>query len=211
MSFPVMGLVSKSDNGDKSNNVGLILAGAFGAAAVGLMALSSPFVLPAFRKHCLPYVPATEEQLKNLTLAFRKHSKNGDKFLDIGSGDGRICRLAANLEIYAQVHGVELNSLLVYYSRLTSLARPSQSISAKYFHRDLWKFPLHNYESVCIFGVESMMDPLCDYIKRTNQKRQFLFACRFPFKGLKQIDEIGKGIDTVWVYEIAKRESSEQF
>lgn len=44
---------------------------------------------PAFRKYCLPYVPATTTQLENI-LSVLKHSDKSGRLLDIGSGDGRI-------------------------------------------------------------------------------------------------------------------------
>lgn len=44
---------------------------------------------PAFRKYCLPYVPATTTQLENILSILKYSDKNG-RLLDIGSGDGRI-------------------------------------------------------------------------------------------------------------------------
>lgn len=50
-----------------------------------------PFVAPAFRKYCLPYVPATDTQIENILRLINGKSKNGtNRLLDIGSGDGRI-------------------------------------------------------------------------------------------------------------------------
>lgn len=181
-----------------SNRLGLLVAAAFGTVALGLVALTTPFLKPALRKHCLPYVPATNDQLFNLRKAFRRHSTKGDKFIDVGSGDGRICRLASELKLYSQVHGVELNSWLILYSRFKSIKQPN----VKFFRRDLWNFPLDQYESICIFGVDSMMDPLEKYLCSTRTRKQTIYACRFPFSSLKQIDEIGSGIDTVWVYKL---------
>ena len=52
-----------------------------------LLAVTTPFVLPALRKVCLPYVPATTTQVSNVLriLEGRKGS-----LIDLGSGDGRI-------------------------------------------------------------------------------------------------------------------------
>lgn len=51
--------------------------------------ICGPFVAPAFRKYCLPYVPATTTQLENILSVLKNSNKNG-RLLDIGSGDGRI-------------------------------------------------------------------------------------------------------------------------
>lgn len=182
----------------KYGRLGLIVAGAFGALGLALVAITTPFILPALRKHCLPYVPATDAQLANLRKAFASHSKCGDSFIDVGSGDGRICRLAATLGLYSQVHGVELNSWLVQYCRFRSINSPI----IKFYRRDLWKFPLYNYDAICIFGVDTMMDPLEAYLVAHKQRKSTIYACRFPFKNLTKVDEIGNGIDTVWVYKM---------
>lgn len=52
-----------------------------------LTAICAPFVLPALRKICLPYVPATTIQVSNVIKALR--GRNG-QLIDLGSGDGRI-------------------------------------------------------------------------------------------------------------------------
>lgn len=59
-----------------------------GGAAIGISFICAPFVAPAFRKYCLPYVPATNNQLNNVLRLIQANSN--DKLLDIGSGDGRI-------------------------------------------------------------------------------------------------------------------------
>lgn len=193
----------KGTSTSKSSKVGLLLGGVFGLAGVVLVTLTTPFILPALRKHCLPYVPCTDSQLSNLSSAFKKHVRNGETFLDIGSGDGRICRLAAKENLFTRVHGVELNSMLVFFARLMAI-KSNNSRYVKYYHCDLWKFPLHRYDTICIFGVESMMTSLEQYLKKHNTKPQTIIACRFPFQGLALVDEIGEGIDTVWVYRLAK-------
>ena len=58
-----------------------------GGTTVGLCALVTPFILPALRKHCLPYVPATAQQVRLVV----QHAK-GQTLVDIGSGDGRVVR-----------------------------------------------------------------------------------------------------------------------
>lgn len=182
---------------------GMMVALTFGAAGIATMILTTPFVIPALRKHCLPYVPATDSQLTNLSKAIRLYSNRGENFLDIGSGDGRICRMASEQDIFSKVHGVELNPVLVFYSRALSLLAPSRK-KPSYFRSDLWKFDLSVYDNISIFGVQSMMEPFREHLLRHNVGDQTIFACRFPIKGLQKIDEIGSGIDTVWIYRICR-------
>lgn len=54
---------------------------------MGLTIICAPFISPALRKYCLPYIPATNQQLENILNALR--GRKGT-VLDLGSGDGRI-------------------------------------------------------------------------------------------------------------------------
>lgn len=60
-----------------------------GGIAVGLTIICVPFVSPALRKYCLPYIPATDAQVENVFKALGGKGKKG-KLVDLGSGDGRI-------------------------------------------------------------------------------------------------------------------------
>lgn len=55
------------------------------AAAISIVCI--PFLSPAFRKICLPYVPATNQQVQNVLQALKGRSGS---LIDLGSGDGRI-------------------------------------------------------------------------------------------------------------------------
>lgn len=58
-----------------------------GGVALGLTVVCAPFISPALRKFCLPFIPATKTQIENILTAL-KGCKG--RLLDIGSGDGRI-------------------------------------------------------------------------------------------------------------------------
>lgn len=62
---------------------------ATGGVGIGLSVVCASFVAPAFRRICLPYVPATSEQVANV-LKFLPRNAPSQRLLDIGSGDGRI-------------------------------------------------------------------------------------------------------------------------
>ena len=72
---------------------GLIAGAVVGASAVGISIIAVPFVSPAFRRVCIPYVPASEVQIENVKhLLSRIPNINALKprVIDLGSGDGRI-------------------------------------------------------------------------------------------------------------------------
>lgn len=67
--------------------IGFIVTCALGGSLVALYAVAGPFVAPALRNICLPFVPATNTQVKNVLSVLRSRSGT---LVDIGSGDGRI-------------------------------------------------------------------------------------------------------------------------
>ena len=77
----------------KLTKTGKILLGVAGASFVGMCAVTVPFILPAARRVCLPYVPATDTQVHNV-MSLLAHCKPG-RLVDLGSGDGRIVAEAA--------------------------------------------------------------------------------------------------------------------
>ena len=75
-----------------------------GCSALALSAICLPFVTPALRRVCLPYVPATDKQVENVfkalargnTTSTSSSSAKRPTLVDIGSGDGRIVSAAAH-------------------------------------------------------------------------------------------------------------------
>ncbi|XP_054276169.1 ATP synthase subunit C lysine N-methyltransferase-like [Macrosteles quadrilineatus] len=181
----------KSTNLNKS---GLFLIGISGGAAVALTVLCAPFVSPALRRICLPYVPATTVQVENVLSALRGRSGH---LVDIGSGDGRIVLAAAASGFKAD--GVELNPWLVFYSRLSAL-KAGLSSKTSFHRKDLWRFSLRPYNNIVIFGVEEMMAELEQKMNEEVSKDAHVVACRFPLPNRTPDQTIGSGVDTVWLY-----------
>ncbi|CAK1541612.1 unnamed protein product [Leptosia nina] len=195
-----LSLLEQTDQ--KSNTrlsrIGKILIYSTGGLALGVSALCIPFISPAFRKICLPYVPATTEQIIGVTNALKGRSGT---LLDVGSGDGRIVFTAAKLGFTA--HGVELNSVLVYYSRLAALIN-RQNWSTRFYKKNLWHFNLKPYNNIVIFGVEHMMPEFERKLLLEVDNGTTVVACRFPLPNMVPMETIGHGVDTVWKY-IVKR------
>uniref|UniRef100_A0A8C0GMB6 ATP synthase c subunit lysine N-methyltransferase n=1 Tax=Chelonoidis abingdonii TaxID=106734 RepID=A0A8C0GMB6_CHEAB len=71
----------------RKRNWGLLVTGIVGGTVVVLYAVATPFLTPALRKICLPFVPATSAQIENVLKMLQYRSGS---LVDIGSGDGRI-------------------------------------------------------------------------------------------------------------------------
>lgn len=180
-----------------------------GGTAFGLLALSLPFVLPALRRHCLPYVPATPIQIEKILHQLK--GRHG-KMVDLGSGDGRVVIAAAKEGHYAV--GYELNVWLVLYSRLKALVSGVHG-RTEFHKKDLWKVDLSPYENIVIFGVESMMEPLglkissdlstsCNDGDSSKEGHYRIIACRFQFPQQTPTVSYRLGQNSVWVYDSFK-------
>ncbi|XP_023865002.1 ATP synthase subunit C lysine N-methyltransferase [Salvelinus sp. IW2-2015] len=186
--------VNAKDSGFKKR-LGLIATGIVGGSLVALYAVAGPFVAPALRKVCLPYVPATTAQVENVLKVLQARSGS---LVDIGSGDGRIVIAAAKKGFEAV--GFELNPWLVWYSRYRAW-RAGVHHSTSFHISDLWKVSFNQYSNVVIFGVPQMMDQLEGKLQTELQSTAKVVACRFPFPTWAPDGTAGEGIDTVWVYD----------
>ncbi|XP_031842695.1 ATP synthase subunit C lysine N-methyltransferase [Nomia melanderi] len=195
-------ILSKSNNAGesrKTSKLGLYLVGITGGFATAISIICIPFVSPAFRKICLPYVPATTQQVQNVLSALEHRSGS---LIDVGSGDGRIVFATAKAGFKA--HGVELNAWLIWYSRLRALCTGLSS-QTTFIRQNLWTHNLRNYNNVVLFGVDQMMQDIEEKFLRELEKDCVIVACRFPLPSLNAIKVIGEGVDTVWVYKVPKR------
>ncbi|KAJ8981872.1 hypothetical protein NQ317_008219 [Molorchus minor] len=173
---------------------GKFLVGITGGAALGLTVICAPFVTPALRRYCLPYVPATNEQIANILTALK--GRKGS-LLDLGSGDGRIVLEAAKEKFVS--HGVELNPWLVFYSKFDAFRR-GLSGNTKFYRKDLWKCDISKYDNIVIFGVDQMMSDLQKKFQTECKPGCNIIACRYPLPSMSPYKTIGHGIDKVWVY-----------
>uniref|UniRef100_A0A8D2CMT2 ATP synthase c subunit lysine N-methyltransferase n=1 Tax=Sciurus vulgaris TaxID=55149 RepID=A0A8D2CMT2_SCIVU len=167
-------------NGVKRSPWGFFCTGIVGGALVVVYAVATPFITPALRTICLPFVPATSKQIENVMKMLR--CRRGS-LVDIGSGDGRVV-IAAAKEGFAAV-GYELNPWLVWYSRYRAWQEGVHG-SAKFYISDLWK----------MLQLEKKLE-----LELEDDAR--VIACRFPFPHWIPDHVNGEGIDTVWAYDVS--------
>ncbi|XP_076174189.1 ATP synthase subunit C lysine N-methyltransferase isoform X2 [Ptiloglossa arizonensis] len=183
----------------KASKLGLYLIGITGGIATAISIICIPFVSPAFRKICLPYVPATSQQVQNVLQALEGRAGS---LIDLGSGDGRIVFAAAKAGFKAD--GIELNSWLIWYSRLKALLTGLSS-QTTFIKQNLWKYNLRNYDNIVLFGVDQMMQDIENKFVTELQKDCVIIACRFPLPNMNAMKIVGEGVDTVWIYKVSKR------
>jgi len=168
-----------------------------GGLAVGVSLVTFSFVSPALRRICLPFVPATENQINNVLKLCRKCGGERSTLVDLGSGDGRIVFSAAKNGY--QATGYELNPWLVIYSKISARLQ-NLSANAVFERRDLWKVDYKNYDNIVIFGVADMMDELSVKLEEDMKENSRVIACRFEIPRWTPVEEIQDGVDSAWLY-----------
>uniref|UniRef100_A0A803J5V2 ATP synthase c subunit lysine N-methyltransferase n=1 Tax=Xenopus tropicalis TaxID=8364 RepID=A0A803J5V2_XENTR len=186
--------IVSSTNKPKKKKWGLIATGVMGGTLVALYAVATPFVAPALRKCCLPYVPATTAQVENVLKMIRTRS---GLVVDIGSGDGRI----------ALTESAIATSLGRAFHNLTALTVKKHLHCFKRNLRcsNLKGWPLvsfSQYPNVVIFGVPQMMPQLEKKLQMELQDAARVIACRFPFPNWVPDHTFGEGVDTIWTYDL---------
>eukprot|EP01134_Creolimax_fragrantissima_P002604 CFRG2604T1 len=183
-----------------TKRVGRYALVATGVVLLGFCAGAAPFVMPAFRKNCLPYVSATNKQI-GMCLALKnpKHKT----LVDLGSGDGRVVIAAAKKGL--QAHGIEMNRWLVWYSRWRAY-REGVWQKTSFSCGDLWKADITKYDTLVVFGVQEMMPLLEEKLSRDMRPTAEIIACRFPLATWTPRTEIedplrSMGLNSVYVYD----------
>ena len=191
------GFKSKS-NSLSNTNYGLLAASLFGVASVSLVLITIPFLTPALRRICLPYVPATDTQTKNIVTALGYIKPR--RVIDLGSGDGRVVFAAARHPGVVSATGVELNPWLVLYSKISSFTKGLYKQTV-FNRKDLFKVDYNKYDTVIVFGVDTLMPEL--ETKLVGYKVPInVIACRFPLTNQRPVRTVGEGVDTVWLYKL---------
>lgn len=95
---------------------------------------------------------------KNLDLLMELGGvKEGTKFFDLGSGDGRIVVKAASLG--ASATGVEINQFLIWYSE-AAIKKKGLENNAKIIQEDFFKIDLSSADVVFTYLLPSLMKEL---------------------------------------------------
>lgn len=108
-----------------------------------------------------PFVPISQ---KDLAVIFnRLKVKGSDVFVDLGSGDGRVVRSAAQILNIPSI-GVEINPFLVAYSQIVS--RLKKDYQAQFVLQNLYNFPLANKTIIFMYLYPKTVKNLSEKIQK---------------------------------------------
>ena len=178
------------------------LLGIFGVVFGTVTAICLPFISPAARKYCIPFIPATNKQVNNVLkickqINQQRSNGTGIKVCDLGSGDGRLVLELAKAGIHS--YGYELNVWLVMWSKLGVYYGGVKNV-AHFRRENLWRVNLQNYDVVVVFGVAEMMTELENKFKSELNKGVSVISGRFPLKRNPE-KVFGESAEKIWLYK----------
>ncbi len=103
------------------------------------------------------HTPTADRLITKLNL------KPGDKFADLGSGDGRLVIAAAQKG--AEAHGYEINPVLVLWSR-QKIKRLGLDHQAFIHWKSFWRQNFSGFDALAIFGITGIMVRLSQKLSR---------------------------------------------
>lgn len=146
-----------------------------------------------------PFVPSDVRFLEKIfrTAKF----KPGKEFLDIGSGDGRAVRLAAN-EYGLKATGIELQPYLVWYSKFRS--RSINGNKTEFIRRNFFRGKLPKADYIYFYLFPRTVEKLGEKISAECRPGTVVISRAFEIKNLKRklTNKIEEGGRRAYFYRI---------
>lgn len=140
-----------------------------------------------------PYAPVADNRIETMVKLLKP--KRGDKFVDLGSGDGRIVIAFAKLRV--ESHGFEINPILVAISRFRIRRLGLQNKAFIHF-KDFWMEDLSKFNLVGLYGIAHMMGRLEKKLVKELKPGSKITANYFKFPRLQP----AKKENNIWFYRI---------
>lgn len=153
-------------------------------------------------KSIAPWIPCFSRDLERINnLA---DLKSGDRFMEIGCGDGRVSRFIAYKNPSLEVFGIEYFFPLYLYTYLRTKLFGSKNIHILY--GNALKYPLHDFNVVYVFGMQnSLAGALLKKFQSDLRSGTKVLSYVFEINGLGDdfyIDSPGGGSPSIYIYTI---------
>ncbi len=151
----------------------------------GGILLGCVFALSWFAGSDAPYVPTKLDHIRKiLKLA---GVKKGKRFYELGSGDGRVVKVAAKLA--ADSYGIEQSLLRVLYSRY--IAKKSGLKKARFYHGNIFSRNFEDADIVYIYLLHKGVKKLESKLKKELKKGAIVITQTYHFPNWKPFKKIG--------------------
>ncbi|PRP85728.1 hypothetical protein PROFUN_06322 [Planoprotostelium fungivorum] len=167
-----------------------VRVGIFTAAAGGLFAFNAwavPYLIGnTNRLGKIPYVPSTPDNMEAVFEMLPIKQLRGKKFVDLGSGDGRMVIEAAKNGMTAV--GIEINPWLTRTAKKNA-KDDEEAENAEFLTGDLWKTDIQDADVVLFFGVPNTMKRFAEKMKEA-KPGTFVLSVENPIPGWKEEDSL---------------------
>jgi len=137
----------------------------------------------------VPYVPSSAKEVR---ATLEQLDLQGKKFVDLGSGDGMVVLSAARSG--ADAHGVEINPVLVGFSKLKSrVARwlnKSEAGSAKFTRGSYHNFPVADADVIFIYLLPKTMAELLPRLQSELKPGAIVVSNTFTFPEIQPAEKL---------------------
>jgi cyclopropane fatty-acyl-phospholipid synthase-like methyltransferase len=148
-------------------------------ALIALSALVFAYFLGIFTG--AHYVPTSDARMERMLRLARLSA--GDRFVDIGSGDGKLVIAAAQMG--ADAYGYELNPVMVLVSK-ANIQKAGLSGKAHIYWKDFWHEDLSSFDVVTVYGIPHIMGMLEKKLQRELREGGRVASNAFPFPSWKE-------------------------
>ncbi len=149
----------------------------------------------------VPYVPISQDVIDEVKKIFPL--KAGDKFYDLGSGDGRVIATMALAYPEANAFGVEKAPLPYTFTRMRFWLKPLKNV--KTLFKNFSQVPLNDATHIYMYLYPEVVEKLLPKFRAELKKGTRVVSCDFPFKtkepSEKIIVEDKRRKHTLYVYE----------
>ncbi len=144
-----------------------------------------------------PLVPSKPETAERMIELF--NLKPGEKFYDLGSGDGRLLILAS--QHGAKAVGVEINPYVWLLSYIRVLLS-GQILGVIIFLGNYWRTDLRDADAVAVYALPTIMEKLSKKLREELKKGTRVVSNSFKIPGLGLIKEEKVGADRIFLYRV---------
>lgn len=141
--------------------------------AIVLMSCATFFVFPFFRG--APYVPSQKPTIERILRLV--DLRPGQKIADLGSGSGVLVLALARTG--AEVHGYEINPVLVIVSRLR-IARAGLRQHAHIHWKSLWSVNYGSFNTIVVYALPYMLNTLEKKLQQELPEGSVVVSAVFP-------------------------------
>lgn len=134
-----------------------------------------------------PYIPTDKKKIS--TILDLAKVLNGQKVLDLGSGDGRL--LIALARAGANCYGYEINPFLVWWSKY-KIKKAGLENQAFIYKKDFWTADVSDFSLVVFFGSGNIMKKLEDKLQKELPIGAKVISNGFAFPNWPHIKKSGQ-------------------